>query len=34
MKLPGIGRGKNLEMGYMNFESEIIIENMPGKRTS
>jgi hypothetical protein len=31
MKLPGNGRGKNLEMGCMNFLSEIRIENMPGK---
>jgi hypothetical protein len=23
MKLPGIGRGKSLQMGYMNFKSEI-----------
>jgi hypothetical protein len=30
MKLPGIGRGKNLEMGCINFKSEIGIENMPG----
>jgi hypothetical protein len=34
MKLPGIGRGKSLQMGYMNFKSEIGIENMPGKWTS
>jgi hypothetical protein len=31
MKLPGIGGGKNLEMGYMNLKIEIRIENMPGK---